>query len=516
MLKKFLIGTLAVVAFMVTANLALASYDFGSAILKVGSRGQYVTTLQNLVGATPIDGLFGPMTKAKVVAWQKAHDLIADGLFGPVSKAKANETGTNFGAGCTNASGFSTTTGLPCSSLNANIFPVGCSNASGFSTTTGFACSSLNAHTFPTGCTNASGFSTTTGLNCLNNLPPIRGGVISGYHVTVESSLVPTADMLFVLTTPVENGGTNHLTGGGATSYVNVGVANGTTSVVITGTKLAGQTVIIAGVDVGTRDDSRNIVVTGTGTNPIYTVNTVTNGLSSPNGPGDNVSLTGGNKTVTFTVSETNKTDIIYTVNVQVATAATIVATAIAGVTVPVTGATPVTTVTAGTGYTGTVTWSGTPSTFASATSYTATITLTATSGYTLTGVSANQFTIAGSTSDTNSANSGVITAVFPATTLADRTSPVFTTTSATTTITITLAGGTFKAAPIVAADFTFGGPNAAAIATYGAFSRTDATHVAITGLSAHLSGVTNNDNTVTVLGATQATQAASVGAVSS
>ncbi|MFA6190430.1 MAG: hypothetical protein WC711_02930, partial [Candidatus Staskawiczbacteria bacterium] len=36
-------------------------------------------------------------------------------------------------------------------------------------------------------------------------------------------------------------------------------------------------------------------------------------------------------------------------------------ATAIAGVTPPVTGATPVTTVTAGTGYTGTVTWNGDP-----------------------------------------------------------------------------------------------------------------------------------------------------------
>ena len=89
---------------------------------------------------------------------------------------------------------------------------------------------------------------------------------------------------------------------------------------------------------------------------------------------------------------------------------------AIAGVTAPVTGATPVTTTTAGTGYTGTVTWSGSPATFASATTYTATITLTAAAGYTLTGVSENFFTVAGATTDTNSGNSGVITAVFPAT----------------------------------------------------------------------------------------------------
>jgi len=95
----------------------------------------------------------------------------------------------------------------------------------------------------------------------------------------------------------------------------------------------------------------------------------------------------------------------------------TISATAIAGVTVPVTGATPVTTVTAGTGYTGTVAWSGSPSTFLASTIYTATITLTATAGYTLVGVGVNQFTIAGSSpTATNAANSGVITAAFPAT----------------------------------------------------------------------------------------------------
>jgi hypothetical protein len=98
------------------------------------------------------------------------------------------------------------------------------------------------------------------------------------------------------------------------------------------------------------------------------------------------------------------------------ATATTISVAAVAGVTKPVRGATPVTTTTAGTGYTGTVSWSGSPSTFAGATSYTATIILTATSGYTLTGVSANFFTVAGATSVTHSADSGVITAVFPAT----------------------------------------------------------------------------------------------------
>jgi hypothetical protein len=103
--------------------------------------------------------------------------------------------------------------------------------------------------------------------------------------------------------------------------------------------------------------------------------------------------------------------------NAPPTTATRISVAAIAGVTAPVTGATRVTTTTAGTGYTGTVTWSPSAgTTFASATTYTATITLTPTSGYTLAGVTVNFFTVAGATSVTNSADSGVIIAVFPRT----------------------------------------------------------------------------------------------------
>ena len=91
--------------------------------------------------------------------------------------------------------------------------------------------------------------------------------------------------------------------------------------------------------------------------------------------------------------------------------------TAISGVTAPVAGATPVTTITADPQFTGTVTWSPTvASTFPGATIETATITLTAAFGYTLSGVAANFFTVAGATTVTNALNSGVITAVFPKT----------------------------------------------------------------------------------------------------
>ncbi len=97
-------------------------------------------------------------------------------------------------------------------------------------------------------------------------------------------------------------------------------------------------------------------------------------------------------------------------------TSATISPAAITGVTAPVAGATPVTTVTATTAYTATVTWSGNPTTFDVSSVYVATITLTPNAGYTAAGVTANFFTVSGATTVTNPINSGVVTATFPVT----------------------------------------------------------------------------------------------------
>ena len=83
--------------------------------------------------------------------------------------------------------------------------------------------------------------------------------------------------------------------------------------------------------------------------------------------------------------------------------------------TAPITGGTPVTTITATTEYTGTVTWSPADATFAANTVYTATVTLTAIATVDFIGVPADYFTVAGATA-TNSANSGTVTAAFPAT----------------------------------------------------------------------------------------------------
>jgi hypothetical protein len=124
-----------------------------------------------------------------------------------------------------------------------------------------------------------------------------------------------------------------------------------------------------------------------------------------------------GSYTVTVSATGYNpKSSAAVTVNAVPNLTDTIVnIAAIAGVTPPATGGTPVTAITETAQYTGTVAWNGNPSTFAASTAYTATITLTAKAGYTLQGVAANFFTVAGATA-TNPVNSGVIQAVFPAT----------------------------------------------------------------------------------------------------
>ncbi len=93
----------------------------------------------------------------------------------------------------------------------------------------------------------------------------------------------------------------------------------------------------------------------------------------------------------------------------------TISISAVPGVTEPAIGETPVASITETDEYTGTVSWSPDDNSFAVGTVYTATVTLTAKSGYTMTGVAADFFTVSGATA-TNPADSGVVTAVFPAT----------------------------------------------------------------------------------------------------
>jgi hypothetical protein len=57
------------------------------ATIKQGSRGADVKYLQSKLGLAQ-DSIFGPATKAKVVAWQKSKGLTPDGIVGPKSWAK--------------------------------------------------------------------------------------------------------------------------------------------------------------------------------------------------------------------------------------------------------------------------------------------------------------------------------------------------------------------------------------------------------------------------------------------
>jgi hypothetical protein len=80
----------------------------------------------------------------------------------------------------------------------------------------------------------------------------------------------------------------------------------------------------------------------------------------------------------------------------------------------PVIGGTPVKKIKTGQ-YAGTVSWSNAPVVFAAGTSYRATIYITPEKGFTLTGVEANFFKVAGATTG-NNPDTGVVTAVFPKT----------------------------------------------------------------------------------------------------
>ena len=95
----------------------------------------------------------------------------------------------------------------------------------------------------------------------------------------------------------------------------------------------------------------------------------------------------------------------------------TITIPAIKGITPPAVGDIPTTAIAETAQYGGTVTWSPEVNgTFAATTTYTATITLVPKAGYTPKGVRANFFKVAGATSSSNSADSGVITAEFAST----------------------------------------------------------------------------------------------------
>lgn len=59
--------------------------------LTQGSKGDDVKEMQEIVGAKPVDGDFGPKTAEALRAWQAQHDLHVDAIWGPGSAAHAAE-----------------------------------------------------------------------------------------------------------------------------------------------------------------------------------------------------------------------------------------------------------------------------------------------------------------------------------------------------------------------------------------------------------------------------------------
>lgn len=121
------------------------------------------------------------------------------------------------------------------------------------------------------------------------------------YTVTLTVAQPQTAGVTFALTAPTPDG-SNTIEGGGATDNITVNVQNGTSSVTLTGTKLAAQSVTVGGTDAGDVTPSGE-----SGTSPTFVIDTTAESTS------------GGAVNFTITVSQDNYNSIVYNVTVTVA-----------------------------------------------------------------------------------------------------------------------------------------------------------------------------------------------------
>ncbi len=184
------------------------------------------------------------------------------------------------------------------------------------------------------------------------------------------------------------------------------GVSNSVTTTALTltfstdPTSLTADNITITGATKG--------ALSGTGTTRSIGIS----GITVANGATVSVTVT---SPAGFSITGSPQTAVVYkaprTINIA----------AIPGVVPPVLGAVPVTTSIDTAQYTGTITWSPSDTIFAASTVYTANIVLTPRSGFTLTGVPANFFTVDGATA-TNAVDTGNVSAVFPKTRISQTT----------------------------------------------------------------------------------------------
>ena len=387
--------------------------------LKLGSKGNDVKCLQTNLNILA-DGNFGQKTKLAFIAWQKSKGLTADGVFGSKSQTilftnTSPIVSGNLSTGCTSTIGFNTMTGLPCStntvtqmipaSYSAKVFIHG-----GKRILTTINTTEISGVTIPV----ADGTPTATIADTSEYTATISW---NGNPTTFTGNTSYTA----IITLTPKTGHTlsrvpaNFFTVAGATTTNSIN--SGVVSAVFPATALK-QLTITDPISLTTSkpyDTNTTAVVTagtlsGIISPDVVTVSAVANYNTSSVGTGKTI-------TVVYTLSGAQAENYIKPVNYTTATGvithAIINASSIAGVAAPISGAIPTATITATTQYTATISWNGNPSTFSVGTVYTATITITPKTGYILSGVPANFFTVAGATT-TNSINSGVVSAVFP------------------------------------------------------------------------------------------------------
>lgn len=151
--SKFFLGGLIAIALLVASTTNAAYMHTG--LLKMGQTSSQVMSLQQTLngggflvsttgaGSPGMESMyFGSKTKAAVMAFQAAKGLTVDGVVGAQSGAAlAAMTGgtVSYPAGCTSTTGFSTTTGMSCSTGSTTL-PAGCTAGAMYSSTTGAKC----------------------------------------------------------------------------------------------------------------------------------------------------------------------------------------------------------------------------------------------------------------------------------------------------------------------------------------------------------------------------------------